>query len=159
MVYQRRYHKRALPIPTLEYVTHFRMQIHTEGSPDALLHVSGVDAGESLRCKVGYLVFRLPDLRTLRSSAAVPRGQNSHRTQYIDSVRISPRRTVLEVDISFRNGRIPPLPKGYSQSLTAVIKSMLNLNVWTLKTLPFIFLTPSMIVACDAALDGSIITT
>lgn len=28
-----------------------------------------------------------------------------------------------------RNGRIPPLPRGYSQALTSVIKSMLNLNV------------------------------
>jgi NIMA (never in mitosis gene a)-related kinase 2 len=32
-----------------------------------------------------------------------------------------------------RNGRIPPLPRGYSQALTSVIKSMLNLNVsWIL---------------------------
>ena len=31
-----------------------------------------------------------------------------------------------------RNGRIPPLPKGYSPALTNVIKSMLNLNVGTL---------------------------
>lgn len=28
-----------------------------------------------------------------------------------------------------RNGRIPPLPKGYSPALSSVIKSMLNLNV------------------------------
>lgn len=28
-----------------------------------------------------------------------------------------------------RNGRIPPLPRGYSQSLSGVIKAMLNLNV------------------------------
>lgn len=28
-----------------------------------------------------------------------------------------------------RNGRIPPLPRGYSQSLFGVIKAMLNLNV------------------------------
>jgi len=28
-----------------------------------------------------------------------------------------------------RNGRIPPLPKGYSQALSGVIKAMLNLNV------------------------------
>src|SRR5882757_5478205 len=27
------------------------------------------------------------------------------------------------------NGRIPPLPRGYSQTLSSVIKSMLNLNV------------------------------
>lgn len=30
---------------------------------------------------------------------------------------------------SCRNGRIPPLPKGYSQALSSVIKAMLNLNV------------------------------
>ena len=27
------------------------------------------------------------------------------------------------------NGRIPPLPRGYSQTLSSVIKAMLNLNV------------------------------
>jgi hypothetical protein len=27
------------------------------------------------------------------------------------------------------NGRIPPLPRGYSQALSSVIKAMLNLNV------------------------------
>jgi NIMA (never in mitosis gene a)-related kinase 2 len=27
------------------------------------------------------------------------------------------------------NGRIPPLPRGYSQALSSLIKSMLNLNV------------------------------
>ena len=32
------------------------------------------------------------------------------------------------------NGRIPPLPKGYSPALTSVIKSMLNLNVSIQKT-------------------------
>ncbi|KAF9037295.1 kinase-like protein [Hymenopellis radicata] len=37
-------------------------------------------------------------------------------------------KTHTELSILIRNGRIPPLPKGYSQSLTAVIKSMLNLN-------------------------------
>ncbi|KAJ3716687.1 kinase-like domain-containing protein [Lentinula raphanica] len=33
-----------------------------------------------------------------------------------------------ELSILVRNGRIPPLPKGYSQSLAGVIKAMLNLN-------------------------------
>ncbi|KAE9411493.1 kinase-like protein [Gymnopus androsaceus JB14] len=33
-----------------------------------------------------------------------------------------------ELNILVRNGRVPPLPKGYSQSLTGVIKAMLNLN-------------------------------
>ena len=28
-----------------------------------------------------------------------------------------------------KNGRIPPLPRGYSQALTSIIKSMLSLNV------------------------------
>jgi serine/threonine protein kinase len=28
-----------------------------------------------------------------------------------------------------RNGRVPPLPRGYSQALSGVIKAMLNLNV------------------------------
>ncbi|KAF9474911.1 hypothetical protein BDN70DRAFT_996778 [Pholiota conissans] len=37
-------------------------------------------------------------------------------------------RTHGELSILIRNGRIPPLPRGYSQSLTAVIKSMLSLN-------------------------------
>jgi NIMA (never in mitosis gene a)-related kinase len=30
---------------------------------------------------------------------------------------------------NIRNARIPPLPRGYSQALGAVIKAMLNLNV------------------------------
>ncbi|KAF9071519.1 kinase-like domain-containing protein [Rhodocollybia butyracea] len=33
-----------------------------------------------------------------------------------------------ELNILVRNGRVPPLPKGYSQSLAGVIKAMLNLN-------------------------------
>ncbi|RDX55223.1 kinase-like protein [Lentinus brumalis] len=37
-------------------------------------------------------------------------------------------KTHAELSILIRNGRIPPLPKGYSPALTTVIKSMLNLN-------------------------------
>ncbi|KAF8812021.1 Pkinase-domain-containing protein, partial [Phlegmacium glaucopus] len=37
-------------------------------------------------------------------------------------------KTHAELSIFIRNGRIPPLPRGYSQALTSVIKSMLNLN-------------------------------
>ncbi|PCH35839.1 kinase-like protein [Wolfiporia cocos MD-104 SS10] len=37
-------------------------------------------------------------------------------------------KTHAELSILIRNGRIPPLPKGYSTSLSNVIKSMLNLN-------------------------------
>lgn len=38
-------------------------------------------------------------------------------------------KTHAELSIFIRNGRIPPLPRGYSQSLSSVIKAMLNLNV------------------------------
>ncbi|KAF9475225.1 kinase-like protein [Pholiota conissans] len=37
-------------------------------------------------------------------------------------------KTHSELSIFIRNGRIPPLPRGYSQALASVIKSMLNLN-------------------------------
>ncbi len=37
--------------------------------------------------------------------------------------------THSELSLLIRNGRIPPLPKCYSHSLTQVIKLMLNLNV------------------------------
>ncbi|KAH9940387.1 kinase-like protein [Epithele typhae] len=37
-------------------------------------------------------------------------------------------KTHAELSILIRNGRIPPLPKGYSPAMTAVIKQMLNLN-------------------------------
>ncbi|KAI0949008.1 hypothetical protein AcW1_008727 [Taiwanofungus camphoratus] len=37
-------------------------------------------------------------------------------------------KTHAELSILIRNGRIPPLPKGYSPALSSVIKSMLNLN-------------------------------
>ena len=37
--------------------------------------------------------------------------------------------THSELSMLIRNGRIPPLPKGYSHALTNVIKAMLNLNV------------------------------
>ncbi|KAF8624335.1 hypothetical protein AX17_007163 [Amanita inopinata Kibby_2008] len=37
-------------------------------------------------------------------------------------------KTHAELSICIRNGRIPPLPRGYSQSLSNVIKSMLSLN-------------------------------
>jgi NIMA (never in mitosis gene a)-related kinase 2 len=33
-----------------------------------------------------------------------------------------------ELSVLIRNGRIPPLPKGYSQALANLIKAMLNLN-------------------------------
>ena len=37
--------------------------------------------------------------------------------------------THSELSMLIRNGRIPPLPKGYSHALNQVIKAMLNLNV------------------------------
>ncbi|KAH0826861.1 kinase-like domain-containing protein [Lanmaoa asiatica] len=37
-------------------------------------------------------------------------------------------KTHSELSIFIRNGRIPPLPRGYSQTLSSVIKAMLNLN-------------------------------
>jgi NIMA (never in mitosis gene a)-related kinase 2 len=37
-------------------------------------------------------------------------------------------KTHAELSILIRNGRIPPLPKGYSPALSSVIKAMLNLN-------------------------------
>ncbi|RPD59747.1 kinase-like protein [Lentinus tigrinus ALCF2SS1-7] len=37
-------------------------------------------------------------------------------------------KTHAELSILIRNGRVPPLPKGYSPALTTIIKSMLNLN-------------------------------
>ncbi|KAH8833711.1 kinase-like domain-containing protein [Flagelloscypha sp. PMI_526] len=37
-------------------------------------------------------------------------------------------KTHAELNIFIRNGRIPPLPKSYSQSLQGIIKAMLNLN-------------------------------
>ncbi|KAH8077500.1 kinase-like domain-containing protein [Cristinia sonorae] len=37
-------------------------------------------------------------------------------------------KTHSELSVLIRNGRIPPLPKGYSPALTSVIKAMLNLN-------------------------------
>ncbi|CCM06118.1 uncharacterized protein FIBRA_08367 [Fibroporia radiculosa] len=37
-------------------------------------------------------------------------------------------KTHTELSLLIRNGRIPPLPKGYSPALTNIIKSMLNLN-------------------------------
>ncbi|KAG6331959.1 hypothetical protein ID866_7130 [Astraeus odoratus] len=37
-------------------------------------------------------------------------------------------KTHAELSIFIRNGRIPPLPRGYSQALSSVIKAMLNLN-------------------------------
>ncbi|KAI0311530.1 kinase-like domain-containing protein [Amylostereum chailletii] len=37
-------------------------------------------------------------------------------------------KTHSELSMFIRNGRIPPLPRGYSQALSGVIKAMLNLN-------------------------------
>ncbi|KAF6750262.1 kinase-like domain-containing protein [Ephemerocybe angulata] len=37
------------------------------------------------------------------------------------------------ISFGYRNGRIPPLPRGYSQSLFGVIKAMLNLNLKAVK--------------------------
>ncbi|KAG7444257.1 kinase-like protein [Guyanagaster necrorhizus] len=37
-------------------------------------------------------------------------------------------KTHSELSILIRNGRVPPLPKGYSQSLSGIIRAMLSLN-------------------------------
>ena len=37
-------------------------------------------------------------------------------------------KTHAELSVMIRNGRIPPLPKGYSPALGSIIKAMLNLN-------------------------------
>ena len=38
-------------------------------------------------------------------------------------------KTHSELSILVRNGRIPPLPRGYSQALSNIIKAMLSQNV------------------------------
>ena len=40
-------------------------------------------------------------------------------------------KTHSELSVLVRNGRIPPLPRGYSQALSNTIKAMLSQNVWT----------------------------
>src|SRR5882757_4434128 len=40
---------------------------------------------------------------------------------------------------TYSNGRIPPLPKGYSQALSSVIKAMLNLNVSAIRVAHHVF--------------------
>ena len=73
----------------------------------------------------------MPGLRAVRTEAPLPRSKDTRRTEHPHPVRLniglSPG--VILIRQSFSNGRIPPLPKGYSPALTAVIKSMLNLNV------------------------------
>ena len=55
-------------------------------SLDPILYVPRAYARESLRLKIGYLVARMPNLRTLRLKTSLSRSQNSCRTQYIYSV-------------------------------------------------------------------------
>lgn len=50
-----------------------------------------------------------------------------------------------------RNGRIPPLPKCYSQTLEKTIKSMLNLNVSTHSSVLFAFSSICKHTACRSS--------
>ena len=45
-------------------------------------------------------------------------------------------KTHSELSILVRNGRIPPLPRGYSQSLSSTIKAMLSQNVGSFNSSP-----------------------
>ncbi|KAI5997374.1 kinase-like domain-containing protein [Pisolithus albus] len=49
-------------------------------------------------------------------------------TNFARSDLLHEAKTHSELSIFVRNGRIPPLPRGYSQALSNVIKAMLNLN-------------------------------
>ena len=68
-------------------VSAFVEQKSKEGSdphtfPDTLLYVARAHAGEGIRFQVRHLVPRLPDIRTMRIEAAIPRGKDSHGTEY-----------------------------------------------------------------------------
>lgn len=100
---------------------------------DTILHVPRAHARKGIRLQIGYMVARLSDIRAVRAEAAVSRGEDARRAQYPHQVRTFVcgsvgKRTEVR-DFVGRNGRIPPLPKGYSPALSAVIKAMLNLNV------------------------------
>ena len=62
------------------------------------------------------------------------------------------------VHLSDSNGCIPPLPRGYSQALTSVIKSMLNLNVSVTQFISD-YLLPTQSLACYAPIRRPIPTT
>lgn len=64
-------------------------------------------------------------------------------------------KTHAELSIFIRNGRIPPLPRGYSQALAGVIKGMLSLNVCLLPLSVFLYIpTRFIILASNAPLSG-----
>jgi len=76
----------------------------------------------SLGCLIYELcALKLPfhEAKTHAELSIFIRWEDSDRTQVL-----------IFIYLKFtRNGRIPPLPRGYSQSLSGVIKAMLNLNV------------------------------
>lgn len=67
-------------------------------------------------------------------------------------------KTHSELSILIRNGRIPPLPKGYSPALTNVIKAMLNLNVSPLQPFDDVF-DLIFLLACNETVGRSTLAT
>lgn len=66
-------------------------------------------------------------------------------------------KTHNELSLFIRNGRIPPLPRGYSNALTQVIKSMLNINVCLLHGSNFSSNCSDIVTARDAAICSTIV--
>lgn len=56
---------------------------------DPILHVPRTDARKSLRLKIGYLVPRMPHIRTLRPQAPISRSKDSRRAEHTHKVCLS----------------------------------------------------------------------
>ena len=63
-------------------------------------------------------------------------------------------KTHSELSVMVRNGRIPPLPRGYSQSLSNTIKAMLSQNVMSIRPVSSAALNP-FCSACHETISRS----
>ena len=114
-------------IHTLELVIlHLYHDIYLIDLSDTILHVPWTDSGKGVYdSKSGCLIYKLCILKPHFHEAKI-----YAETKYIYTVSLNVISNFPGLIVD-RNSRIPPLPRGYPKAPTLVIKTMLNLNLFS----------------------------